>query len=85
MKLQWLKPGIVLTAALITCIADIFHKSGIMSSMLRLLVVVIIFTVIGQIATAIIMKVIKKREKELEEMAIAENSAEETDEEQELQ
>lgn len=56
-KLRWLRPGIVLSAAAIVCITDIVNGSyryNAIPPLLRLLGVIILFTIIGTIVTKII-------------------------------
>ena len=54
MKLRWLRPFVVLTAALIVCISNIIAKRPVVESLILLLVVIIVFFIIGSIGTSII-------------------------------
>lgn len=54
MKLRWLRPFVVLTAALIVCISNIVAKRPVLDSLLWLLGAVVLFFIIGSIGTWII-------------------------------
>lgn len=54
MKLRWLRPFIVLVAALIVSISNIAANRPIVKSLVMLLVVIIIFFIIGSIGTRVI-------------------------------
>jgi p-aminobenzoyl-glutamate transporter AbgT len=69
---------IMLIAGAVTCIIDIYHKADLLSSLKRLLFVLIIFYVLGLIAKAIIIKVLEpKLSKKYEDTeAVAEDNIE---------
>lgn len=54
MKEKYIAPFITLVAGLITCICDIRNKVGVTTALVRLLVVLIIFYIIGCIARKLI-------------------------------
>lgn len=54
MKLRWLRPFVVLVAALIVCISNMMSKRPMLESLLWLLLTIIIFYVIGSVVTRII-------------------------------
>lgn len=54
MKLRWLRPFVVLAAALIVCISNMTSKRPMLESLIWLLLTIIIFYVIGSIVTRII-------------------------------
>ncbi|MDE7368112.1 MAG: hypothetical protein K2N24_12240 [Lachnospiraceae bacterium] len=54
MKLRWLRPFVVLAAALIVCISNMTSKRPMLESLVWLLLTIIIFYVIGSIVTRII-------------------------------
>ena len=79
MKLQWLRPFIVLLAAAIVCISNIVNRKEIIPSLVSLLVTIIIFMIIGSIVTSIIDKTINSHPKETtepEEISFEDNSEE---------
>lgn len=67
MKLQWLRPFIVLVAALIVMINNIASKRPMLEALVVLLVVIVIFFLIGTIGTALIEYVIQKGNEEAAE------------------
>jgi flagellar biosynthesis/type III secretory pathway M-ring protein FliF/YscJ len=58
MRDRYIPAFITLLAGAITCIVDIYRKANLLSSLKRLLLVLIIFYIIGLIARAIIRKVL---------------------------
>lgn len=58
MRDRFIPALITLIAGALTCIIDIYYKSDLLSSLKRLLLVLIVFYVIGLIAKAIINKVL---------------------------
>lgn len=54
MKLRWLRPFVVLAAALIVCISNMMSKRPMLESLVWLLLTIIIFYVIGSVVTRII-------------------------------
>ena len=64
MKLRWLRPFIVLTAALIVCISNMVAKRPIVESLFWLLVVIIVFFIIATIGTRIILRTMNQASKE---------------------
>lgn len=54
MKLRWLRPFVVLAAALIVCISNMTSKRPMLESLIWLLLTIIIFYVIGSVVTRII-------------------------------
>lgn len=54
MKLRWLRPFVVLAAALIVCISNMTSKRPMLESLVWLLLTIIIFFVIGSIVTRVI-------------------------------
>lgn len=79
MKLRWLRPFIVLTAAAIVSISSIVMKRPVLLSLIWLLIVIIIFFIIGSIVTRIIVRTMNDESHENSE---AENiSLEDTEQE----
>lgn len=76
MKLRWLRPFIVLTAALIVSISNIVSKRPVLESLIWLFLVIILFFIIASIGTRIIDRtmhsVSKEEEHPVEEDAEAE-------------
>lgn len=60
MREKLITPFIVLFALLVTSIINIFCRVDILDSMIRLLIVFIIFYIIGKISEKIIIKAINK-------------------------
>lgn len=63
MRDRFIPALITLTAGAITCIFDIYHKVDLLTSLKRLLLVLIIFYIIGLIAAAIIRKTMVPKRK----------------------
>ena len=63
MRDRYIPALITLIAGAITCIIDIYKKSGIIPSLIRLLVVLIIFYILGLIARLVILKTITYKPK----------------------
>lgn len=61
MKLRWLRPFIVLVAALIVSISNIVANRPIIKSLVLLLIVIIIFFIIGSIGTRVINRAISAK------------------------
>ncbi|MBQ8982855.1 MAG: hypothetical protein IJ079_04630 [Lachnospiraceae bacterium] len=84
-KLRWLRPAIVLSAAAIVSIVDIvngYYKQFPLRSLLILLGVILLFMIIGTIATRIIDKAAnapQKKEPEPEDIQL-EDEEEESEE-----
>lgn len=57
MKLRWLRPFVVLVAALIVLISNIVSKRPMLSSLLWLLAAIVVFYIIGSICTRVIQRV----------------------------
>lgn len=85
MKLRWLRPFIVLMAALIVSISNMVLHRPILKSLVLLLVVIIIFFIIGSISTRMIDRAMSVKEtphpEEAEDKSVAEEPAEEEIEE----
>lgn len=62
MKLRWLRPFIVLMAALIVSISNMVSHRPILKSLVLLLAVIIIFFIIGSISTRMIDRAMSARE-----------------------
>ena len=56
MRDRYIPAFIMLIAGAITCIFDIYHKTDLLTSLKKLLIVLIIFYMLGKIARAIINK-----------------------------
>lgn len=54
MKLRWLRPFVVLAAALIVCISNMTSRRPMLESLFWLLITIIVFYIIGSIVTRII-------------------------------
>ncbi|HKL79837.1 MAG TPA: hypothetical protein VJ888_05305 [Mobilitalea sp.] len=67
MKQRYIPPLIMLIAGALTCILDIINKVELITSLKRLLIVLIIFYFIGIIAKAIIIKVTEPKLEGLKE------------------
>lgn len=61
MDIRILPALITLIAGAITCIIDIYRRADLLSSLKRLLLVLVIFYILGLIARAIIKKVLKPK------------------------
>lgn len=79
MRDRYIPALITLIAGAITCIFDIFRKADLLPSLIRLLVVIIIFYFLGLIARAIIRKVLEPKPKPDEEEEIEEVEEEAAD------
>lgn len=73
MKLRWLRPFIVLTAALIVSISNIVSKRPVLESLIWLFLVIILFFIIASIGTRIIARTMHSVSKE-EEHPVEENT-----------
>ncbi len=62
MKLRWLRPFIVLMAALIVSISNMVLHRPILKSLVLLLVVIVIFFIIGSISTRLIDRAMSVKE-----------------------
>lgn len=77
MKLRWLRPFVVLVAALIVCISNMTSKRPMLESLVWLLITIIVFFIIGSIVTRVIdvtMHSFPDRKEEAEEQDAAEVS-----------
>ncbi len=84
MKLRWLRPFIVLTAAAIVSISSIVMKRQLLSSLIWLLSVIIIFFIIGSVVTRVIdrtMQNVSQEEGEPEDISLSDDKQESDDEE----
>lgn len=81
MRDRYIPAFITLIAGAITCIIDIYRKADLLSSLKRLLLVLIIFYIIGLVSRAIIRKVLEFEPKtsEEDENEKIENSEEESE------
>jgi predicted membrane channel-forming protein YqfA (hemolysin III family) len=59
MKLQWLRPFLVLAAAAIISISSIVMKRPVLISLIWLLAAIIVFYILGSIMTGLIEKAIQ--------------------------
>lgn len=77
MKLRWLRPFIVLSAAAIVSISSIIMKRPILSSLIWLLGAIIVFYIVGSIVTRVIdwaMNDVPKNQNETEDINLDELS-----------
>lgn len=66
MKIRWLRPFIVLVAALIVLISNFMLKRPIMASLIWLLLTIIVFYIISTIVVRIIDRTVRSENKENE-------------------
>lgn len=83
MKIRWLRPFIVLVAALIVLISNFMLKRPIISSLIWLLLTIITFYIISTIVVRIIDRTIRSdRREDLSETEAEKNETEAEQEEQ---
>lgn len=66
MKIRWLRPFIVLVAALIVLISNFMLKRPIMASLIWLLLTIVVFYIISTIVVRIIDRTVRSENKENE-------------------
>lgn len=76
MKLRWLRPFVVLTAALIVCISNMTSRRPMLESLVWLLLTIIIFYIIGSVVTRIIDVTMHSSDKENAETELVEEPEE---------
>lgn len=67
MRDRLIPPLITLIAGAVVCIIDIYHKTELLLSLKRLLIVLIVFYIIGLVARSVIRKVLSQKPKANEE------------------
>ncbi len=77
MKERYIAPAIMLIAGAITSILNIIDKIPVLDGLIRLLVVLIVFYILGKIVTVIIRKAMtpKDIEEKIDEKILKENIA----------
>lgn len=70
MKIRWLRPFIVLVAALIVLISNFMLKRPIMASLIWLLLTIVVFYIFSTIVVRIIDRTVRSENKENEQELI---------------
>ena len=79
-KLRYLRPFIVLLPCLIVCLIDIKYNVPLMESMIRLLITIAVFFVLGTLAQNVIRKYMIEAVRQMEEQKLKEQEEEEENE-----